>query len=110
MAKKPKFYLPPKQAAKKSELTVSQEVKDELMKLAEEMVATREDENIRNFITLAPVALRRCEKFGATRLNRFLAELTTVSDEAINADDTEAWYKEQRDSLTAVGCVAGNEE
>lgn len=107
MAKKRQFYLPPKQkAAKPGELKVSQEVKAELMKLAEEMVATKEDENIKNFITLALVTLRRSERFGPVRLNRFLVELTAVSDEAVGAEDTEAWYKEQRDALTAVGCVA----
>lgn len=109
MAKK-KWYMPPQK--QKQPLHVTEEVKAELQKLADEMVASKESINIQNYITLSLVALRKGEGFGATRLNRFLAELTRVSEEVgkLSDKDADAWYKEERAKLTAVGCAAYADE
>lgn len=109
MSKKP-WYMPPQQ--KKQPLHVSQEVKDELQKLADEMVAKKESINIQNYITLSLVALREGDKFGGVRLNRFLSVLTQVSEQvsSMSGEEADAWYTEQRAKLTAVGCVAYADE
>lgn len=107
---KKKWYMPEKK--QKQPLHVTEEVRDELQKLADEMVASKESENIQNYITLSLVALREGEKFGGVRLNRFLASLTEVSEEVgkLSTEEAKAWYQEKRDSLTAVGCAAYADE
>lgn len=76
------------------------------MKLAEEMVARREAENLNNYIAFTLEALNRLGWTGRTRLNRFLAMLTTVSEEATNADDSTAYADEIKKRLTDKGVTA----
>lgn len=101
---KRKFYFPPKQ--EKKPITVDDEVKAELMKLAEEMVARREAENLNNYIAFTLEALNRLGWTGKTRLNRFLDTLTTVSEEATNADDPVEYATEIKERLTLKGVKA----
>ncbi|MDD2960053.1 MAG: hypothetical protein PHR92_16340 [Lachnospiraceae bacterium] len=118
MSKK-QYYFPPKAKPFKktvelkktpTDITVGDDVKAELMKLAEEMVAKRESErsaeDLNNFMAFALEALNRLGWTGKTRLNRFLAALTEVSSEAVDASDPAAYADEIKERMTAKGVVA----
>jgi hypothetical protein len=107
MAKKSKYYFPPKQ---KPPLQVGNDVRKELMRIAEQHVADREAENISNYTAFTLEALTRLGWTGKTRLNRFLSMLTLVSSEATNADDSVAYAKEIKKRMTDKGVVAFLEE
>lgn len=106
---KRKFYFPPKEPVKKP-ITVSDDVKAELKKLAEEYadeaIKERQAEDLDNYIAFTLEALSRLGWTGKTRLNRFLSMLTRVSSEAANADDPPAYTKEIKERLTSKGVVA----
>lgn len=100
--KKPKFYFPPK----KKPLTVSDDVKAELEKIAMEMadreIERRQDKNVENYIIYTLEALIRLGWTGKVRLSRFLDTLTEVSEEATTAD-TAAYVNEIKARLEAKG-------
>lgn len=85
---KRKYYFPPK--AEKKPITISDDVKEELKKLADkyadDAIKERQTEDLDNYIAFTLEALRRLGWTGKVRLNRFLSVLTTVSEEATNAD------------------------
>lgn len=87
---KRKYYFPPK--AEKKPITISDDVKEELKKLADkyadDAIKERQTEDLDNYIAFTLEALRRLGWTGKVRLNRFLSVLTTVSEEATNADAT----------------------
>lgn len=91
---KRKYYFPPKEPAKKP-ITVSDDVKAELKKLADkyadEAIKARQAEDLDNYIAFTLEALSCLGWTGKTRLNRFLSVLTVVSEEATNADDPPAY-------------------
>lgn len=105
---KKKYYFPPKKTP--TPLQVGDDVKAELTKLAEEIVAQREAENISNYMAFTLEALTRLGWTGKTRLNRFLSMLTLISAEATNADDSTAYAKEIKTRMTDKGVVAFMEE
>lgn len=84
---KRKYYFPPK--AEKKPITISDDVKEELKKLADkyadDAIKERQTEDLDNYIAFTLEALRRLGWTGKVRLNRFLSVLTTVSEEATNA-------------------------
>ena len=104
---KRKFYFPPK-AEKKTptDIHVSDDVKAELRKLADDYVKQTEAENINNYIAFTLEALSRRGWTGKTRLNRFLSVLTEVSDEAVNATDSAAYANEIKKRMTEKGVSA----
>lgn len=108
MGKKKKYYFPPKKTP--TPLQVGDDVKGELIKIAKELVAEREAENISNYIAFTLEALTRLGWTGKLRLNRFLSMLTLVSDEATNADDPTAYAREIKERLTDKGVIAFLEE
>lgn len=108
MGKKRNYYFPPKKTP--TPIQVGDDVKAELMKIAEQHIADREAENISNYMAFTLEALTRLGWTGKTRLNRFLSMLTLVSDEATNADDPTAYAKEIKRRLTDKGVVAFREE
>lgn len=108
MGRKRKYYFPPKKTP--TPLQVGDDVKGELLKIAEEIVAKREAENLSNYIAFTLEALTRLGWTGKLRLNRFLSMLTIVSSEATNADDPTAYAMEIKERLTDKGVVAFLEE
>lgn len=106
---KRKYYFPPKEPAKKP-ITVSDDVKAELKKLADkyadEAIKARQAENLDNYIAFTLEALSRLGWTGKTRLNRFLSMLTVVSEEATNADDPPAYTSEIKERLKSKGVKA----
>ena len=98
---KRKYYFPPK--AEKKPITVSDDVKEELKKLADkyadDAIKERQTEDLDNYIAFTLEALRRLGWTGKVRLNRFLSVLTTVSEEAANADDSPAYANQIKDVL-----------
>lgn len=108
MGRKRKYYFPPKKTP--TPLQVGDDVKGELLKIAEEIVAKREAENLSNYIAFTLEALTRLGWTGKLRLNRFLSMLTIVSSEATDADDPTAYVREIKERLTSKGVVAFIEE
>lgn len=106
---KRKYYFPPKEPAKKP-ITVSDDVKAELKKLADkyadEVIKARQAEDLDNYIAFTLEALSRLGWTGKTRLNRFLSMLTVVSEEATNADDPPAYTSEIKERLKSKGVKA----
>lgn len=106
---KRKYYFPPKEPAKKP-ITVSDDVKAELKKLADkyadEAIKARQAEDLDNYIAFTLEALTRLGWTGKTRLNRFLSMLTVVSEEATNADDPPAYTSEIKERLKSKGVKA----
>lgn len=106
---KRKYYFPPKEPAKKP-ITVSDDVKAELKKLAnkyaDEAIKARQAEDLDNYIAFTLEALSRLGWTGKTRLNRFLSMLTVVSEEATNADDPPAYTGEIKERLKSKGVKA----
>lgn len=106
---KRKYYFPPKEPAKKP-ITVSDDVKAELKKLAnkyaDEAIKARQAEDLDNYIAFTLEALSRLGWTGKTRLNRFLSMLTVVSEEATNADDPPAYTGEIKERLNSKGVKA----
>ncbi len=106
---KRKYYFPPKEPAKKP-ITVSDDVKAELKKLADkyadEAIKARQAEDLDNYIAFTLEALSRLGWTGKTRLNRFLSMLTVVSEEATNADDPPAYTSEIKERLKSKGVKA----
>ena len=106
---KRKYYFPPKESAKKP-ITVSDDVKAELKKLADkyadEAIKARQAEDLDNYIAFTLEALTRLGWTGKTRLNRFLSMLTVVSEEATNADDPPAYTSEIKERLKSKGIKA----
>lgn len=106
---KRKYYFPPKEPAKKP-ITVSDDVKAELKKLADkyadEAIKARQAEDLDNYIAFTLEALTRLGWTGKTRLNRFLSMLTAVSEEATNADDPPAYTSEIKERLKSKGVKA----
>lgn len=106
---KRKYYFPPKEPAKKP-ITVSDDVKAELKKLADkyadEAIKARQAEDLDNYIAFTLEALTRLGWTGKVRLNRFLTVLTTVSEEATNADDPPAYTSEIKERLKSKGVKA----
>lgn len=106
---KRKYYFPPKEPAKKP-ITVSDDVKAELKKLADkyadEAIKARQAEDLDNYIAFTLEALSRLGWTGKTRLNRFLSMLTVVSEEATNADDPPAYASEIKERLKSKGVKA----
>lgn len=106
---KRKYYFPPKEPAKKP-ITVSDDVKAELKKLADkyadEAIKARQAEDLDNYIAFTLEALTRLGWTGKTRLNRFLSMLTVVSEEATNADDPPAYTSEIKERLKSKGIKA----
>lgn len=110
---KRKYYFPPKEPAKKP-ITVSDDVKAELKKLADkyadETIKARQAEDLDNYIAFTLEALTRLGWTGKTRLNRFLSMLTVVSEEATSADDSTAYAREIKERMTEKGVTAFLEE
>lgn len=106
---KRKYYFPPKEPAKKP-ITVSDDVRAELKKLADkyadEAIKARQAEDLDNYIAFTLEALSRLGWTGKTRLNRFLSMLTVVSEEATNADDPPAYTSEIKERLKSKGVKA----
>lgn len=106
---KRKYYFPPKEPAKKP-ITVSDDVKAELKKLADkyadEAIKARQAEDLDNYIAFTLEALSRLGWTGKTRLNRFLSMLTVVSEEATNAGDPPAYANEIKERLKNKGVKA----
>lgn len=106
---KRKYYFPPKEPAKKP-ITVSDDVRAELKKLAnkyaDEAIEARRAEDLDNYIAFTLEALSRLGWTGKTRLNRFLSMLTVVSEEATNADDPPAYTSEIKERLKSKGVKA----
>lgn len=106
---KRKYYFPPKEPAKKP-ITVSDDVKAELKKLADkyadEAIKAQQAEDLDNYIAFTLEALSRLGWTGKTRLNRFLSMLTVVSEEATNADDPPAYTSEIKERLKSKGVKA----
>lgn len=106
---KRKYYFPPKEPAKKP-ITVSDDVKAELKKLADkyadEAIKARQAEDLDNYIAFTLEALTRLGWTGKTGLNRFLSMLTVVSEEATNADDPPAYTSEIKERLKSKGVKA----
>lgn len=106
---KRKYYFPPKEPEKKP-ITVSDDVKAELKKLADkyadEAIKARQAEDLDNYIAFTLEALSRLGWTGKTRLNRFLSMLTVVSEEATNADDPPAYTSEIKERLKSKGVKA----
>lgn len=106
---KRKYYFPPKEPAKKP-ITVSDDVRAELKKLADkyadEAIKARQAEDLDNYIAFTLEALSRLGWTGKTRLNRFLSMLTVVSEEATNADDPPAYTSEIKERLNSKGVKA----
>lgn len=110
---KRKYYFPPKQTApvhRKDDITVSDDVKEKLMEMAEQFVdqktEERRHEDLNNYIAFSLEALSRLGWTGKTRLNRFLATLTAVSEEAANADDPTAYADDIKKRMTDKGVSA----
>lgn len=106
---KRKYYFPPKEPVKKP-ITVSDDVRAELKKLAnkyaDEAIKARQAEDLDNYIAFTLEALSRLGWTGKTRLNRFLSMLTVVSEEATNADDPPAYTSEIKERLKSKGVKA----
>lgn len=117
MGKKRNFYFPPKQTKRVPKadgtLQISDDVKAELekiaMNIADREIERRKAEDLNNYTAFTLEALSRLGWAGKTRLNRFLAMLTTVSEEATNADDSVAYADSIKSSMTAKGVVAFTE-
>lgn len=110
---KRKYYFPPKQtkkAVQKTDIAISEDVKNELKKLAyeyaEKVVEQQKKEDLDNYIAFTLEALSRLGWTGKTRLNRFLSMLTVVSEEATNADDPPAYTSEIKERLKSKGVKA----
>lgn len=105
---KRKYYFPPK--AEKKPITISDDVKEELKKLADkyadDAIKERQTEDLDNYIAFTLEALRRLGWTGKVRLNRFLSVLTTVSEEATNADDPPAYANQIKERFRKIGVKA----
>lgn len=105
---KRKYYFPPK--AEKKPITISDDVKEELKKLADkyadDAIKERQTEDLDNYIAFTLEALRRLGWTGKVRLNRFLSVLTTVSEEAANADDSPAYANQIKERFKKIGVKA----
>lgn len=101
---KRKYYFPPK--AEKKPITISDDVKEELKKLADkyadDAIKERQTEDLDNYIAFTLEALRRLGWTGKVRLNRFLSVLTTVSEEATNADDPPAYANQIKERFKKI--------
>lgn len=86
---KRKYYFPPK--AEKKPITISDDVKEEFLD---------------NYIAFTLEALRRLGWTGKVRLNRFLSVLTTVSEEAANADNPPAYANQIKERFKKIGVKA----
>lgn len=65
-----------------------------------------QDEDLDNYIAFTLEALRRLGWTGKVRLNRFLSVLTTVSEEATNADDPPAYANQIKERFKKIGVKA----
>lgn len=105
---KRKYYFPPK--AEKKPITISDDVKEELKKLADkyadDAIKERQTEDLDNYIAFTLEALRRLGWTGKVRLNRFLSVLTTVSEEATNADDPPEYANQIKERFKKIGVKA----
>ena len=105
---KRKYYFPPK--TEKKPITISDDVKEELKKLADkyadDAIKERQTEDLDNYIAFTLEALRRLGWTGKVRLNRFLSVLTTVSEEATNADDSPAYANQIKERFKKIGVKA----
>jgi hypothetical protein len=105
---KRKYYFPPK--AEKKPITISDDVKEELKKLADkyadDAIKERQTEDLDNYIAFTLEALRRLGWTGKIRLNRFLSVLTTVSEEAANAADPPAYANQIKERFKKIGVKA----
>lgn len=105
---KRKYYFPPK--AEKKPITINDDVKEELKKLADkyadDAIKERQTEDLDNYIAFTLEALRRLGCTGKVRLNRFLSVLTTVSEEAANADDPPAYANQIKERFKKIGVKA----
>lgn len=112
---KRKYYFPPKATPKKTQpktptaITVDDEVKAELLRIAEEtanrIIEERKAEDLNNYIAFTLESLNRLG-WGKDRLNRFLSVLTAVSEEASNADNSPAYADDIKKRLTMKGVTA----
>ena len=91
-------------------ITISDDVKEELKKLADkyadDAIKERQTEDLDNYIAFTLEALRRLGWTGKVRLNRFLSVLTTVSEEATNADDPPAYANQIKERFKKIGVKA----
>ena len=105
---KRKYYFPPK--AEKKPITISDDVKEELKKLADkyadDAIKERQTEDLDNYIAFTLEALRRLGWTGKVRLNRFLSVLTMVSEEATNADNPPAYANQIKERFKKIGVKA----
>lgn len=105
---KRKYYFPPK--AEKKPITISDDVKEELKKLADkyadDAIKERQTEDLDNYIAFTLEALSRLGWTGKVRLNRFLSVLTTVSEEAANADNSPEYASQIKERLKKIGVKA----
>ena len=95
------FYL-----EKLSEVNVKEELKKLADKYADDAIKERQTEDLDNYIAFTLEALRRLGWTGKVRLNRFLSVLTTVSEEAANADDPPAYANQIKERLKKIGVKA----
>lgn len=106
---KRKYYFPPKTTTK-TPVTVSDDVKAELKRLADkyadDAIKERQAEDLDNYIAFTLEALSRLGWTGKVRLNRFLAMLTTVSEEAANADNSPEYASQIKERLKKIGVKA----
>lgn len=106
---KRKYYFPPK-APEKKQITISDDVKEELKKLADkyadDAIKERQPEDLDNYIAFTLEALSRLGWTGKVRLNRFLSVLTTVSEEAANADNSPEYASQIKERLKKIGVKA----
>lgn len=106
---KRKYYFPPK--TEKKPITISDDVKEELKKLADKYAddaikGTAKPKTWTSHIAFTLEALRRLGWTGKVRLNRFLSVLTTVSEEAANAADPPAYANQIKERFKKIGVKA----
>lgn len=103
MGKKRNFYFPPKRTP--TPITISDDVKVEIQKLAQEIVDQKERESLDRLLALTMLALHTepTLRFGASRLNRFASQLTFVSEEMAKDGN---WFHDLTRQLEAMGVEA----
>lgn len=104
---KRKYYFPPK--AEKEAYHDKRRRKEELKKLADnadDAIKERQTEDLDNYIAFTLEALRRLGWTGKVRLNCFLSVLTTVSEEAANADNPPAYANQIKERFKKIGVKA----
>ena len=105
MGKKSNYYFPPKKQKTPTPITISDDVKAELHRLAKEQLAYLETQSLDRYLVLVMATLHTepSFRFGAERLNRFAGRLTAISEELANKP---GWYPELTRKLEAMGVEA----